>query len=196
MSVSNRREREQQMRREAILDSSRKLFNDRGFELTTIDAIASSAELGKGTIYSYFSSKEEIYIAMLDRELSILKENMRKAVSDSNTAVEALENLYSTFLHHHKEYHLTETLFVQTDDQRFIRLGGLLSNLRQRATEWVQLVGGVLKWGIERNELVDCDVEKMAKVIIGMILGITLQQRMVRSRIIWRSIVLHYLSWY
>jgi AcrR family transcriptional regulator len=178
MSVSDRREREQQMRREVILDSARRLFTEKGFDQTTVDAIASYAELGKGTIYSYFSSKEEIYIAMLDRELNILKENMRKAVANSKTAIEALNNLYTTFIRHHKDHHLTETLFIQTDDQRFIRLGGLLTNLRERASEWVQLVGGVIKWGIEQGELVSCNVEKVSQVMIGIILGVTIQQSM------------------
>jgi hypothetical protein len=93
-------------------------------------------------------------------------------------AVEALGNLYNTFIRHHKEHHLTETLFIQTDDQRFIRLGGLLADLRERASEWVQLVSGVIKWGIEQGEIVQCDVEKVSEVIIGMILGVTVVQSM------------------
>jgi hypothetical protein len=58
MTVATRREREQHMRRETILDAGRKLFKDKGFEATTVDEIAALAELGKGTIYSYFKSKD------------------------------------------------------------------------------------------------------------------------------------------
>ena len=178
MTVSARREREQIMRREAILDSARKLFTDNGYESTTVDAIAAKAELGKGTIYSYFSGKEEIYLAILERELTILHNNMQKAVETSSTAAEALSNLYAAFIRHHKEYHLPESIFVQVGDQRFIRLDGLLSKLREQASGWVQMISAVVKRGIESGELICCDVEKVAKCIIGMILGITVQASM------------------
>ncbi len=63
MSVTKRRLRVQMMRRDLILDAAGKLFQEKGYETTTIYEIAALAELGKGTIYSYFKSKEEVYIA-------------------------------------------------------------------------------------------------------------------------------------
>jgi AcrR family transcriptional regulator len=177
MGVSDRREREQLMRKEVILESARKLFADKGYDATTVDAIAASAELGKGTIYSYFSGKEEIYLAMLDQELQILHDNMKKTVESAATATDALSNLYGAFVRHHQEHHLIESIIVQVGDQRFIRLG-LLAKLRERTGDWVRTVGGIIQLGIDRNELVACDVEKMATSIIGLILGIIVQQGM------------------
>ena len=124
MTVATRREREQHMRRETILDAARKLFKDKGFEATTVDEIAALAELGKGTIYSYFKSKDEIYIAILETEFEVLKEWMNQAIANATSAVNALNNLYETFIQYNRERRgFIEAVFVQVDQQTSIRLG-------------------------------------------------------------------------
>ncbi|MGH6894531.1 MAG: TetR/AcrR family transcriptional regulator, partial [Dongiaceae bacterium] len=47
--------------RERIVRSARELFNRRGFEGTSVDAIMASAGLTRGGFYSYFRTKEELY---------------------------------------------------------------------------------------------------------------------------------------
>ncbi|WDE98301.1 TetR/AcrR family transcriptional regulator [Lentisphaera profundi] len=47
-------------KRELILNSASKKFKDKGFANTTISTIAKDANIGKGTIYEYFSSKEDL----------------------------------------------------------------------------------------------------------------------------------------
>lgn len=54
MTVAKRRERERLNRREMIIATAQRLFKKKGYELTTVEEIAAGAELGKGTIYSYF----------------------------------------------------------------------------------------------------------------------------------------------
>ena len=57
----NRKERERLFKKQEILDATIKIFAKKGFKATTLDEIAEKSEFGKGTIYNYFSSKEEIY---------------------------------------------------------------------------------------------------------------------------------------
>ena len=47
-------------KRDLILNSASRNFKDKGFASTTISAIAKDANVGKGTVYEYFSSKEEL----------------------------------------------------------------------------------------------------------------------------------------
>ncbi len=181
MTVASRREREQQMRRELILTSAQKLFEKKGYELTTVDEIAAEAELGKGTIYSYFKSKDEIYIAILEKGLDILRERMNKAEAGKKTAIETLYALYDTFIEYHQEKRgFIETLFVQVDEQILFHLGDLVRGLKNKSSEWVELVSRVLQKGIDNGEFVRFDVDKMSKTIIGMILGIIIQYEMGR----------------
>jgi AcrR family transcriptional regulator len=181
LTVANRREREQQMRREVIMTAAQKLFSQKGFELTTVDEIAGEAELGKGTIYSYFKSKDEIYIAILEKGLDLLRERMNGVIAEGKSATETLYGLYDTFIQYHRERRgLIETLFVQVDEQIFLHLGDLVRGLKNKSSEWVEMVSRVLREGIAAGEFVDFDVDKMAKTIIGLILGIIIQYEMGR----------------
>jgi AcrR family transcriptional regulator len=167
------------MRRETILDAGRKLFKDKGFEATTVDEIATVAELGKGTIYSYFKSKDEIYIAILETEFEVLKEWMNQAIAKATSAVNALNNLYETFIQYNRERRgFIEAVFVQVDQQSSVRLGDAVIGLREKSSEWAEMVTKVLQWGIERGEFDQFEVDKMAKTVIGLILGLIVQSEM------------------
>lgn len=179
MTVSGRRLREQQTRRHQILASAKQLFEEKGFDTTTVEAIAARAELGKGTIYSYFQSKDEIYIAILEEGLEILEDRMVAAIKRSTTAVEALQNLYDTFVaYHHERDGFIETLFLQVDRKDAIRLDSMVTGLQKKASVWLELVGSVLRRGMEAGEFKPLEIEPTARIIIGMIIGMIIQHEM------------------
>jgi AcrR family transcriptional regulator len=60
MGVSERRERERHERIQSIMDAALRVFAREGLRPATIDEIAGEAQLGKGTIYYYFSSKDAL----------------------------------------------------------------------------------------------------------------------------------------
>ncbi len=66
----SRRERKRQSTRQAIFDTAIRMFSEQGFNAPTIDQIAAVADVGKGTFYNYFASKEDLLVAfMLDLEI-------------------------------------------------------------------------------------------------------------------------------
>ena len=85
MGVAERRQREKQARRQAILDAARECFFKDGFEATTVSQITDRVELSTGTLYLYFKNKEEIYVSILEEGLDILYELM-KVCGDSSRA--------------------------------------------------------------------------------------------------------------
>jgi TetR/AcrR family fatty acid metabolism transcriptional regulator len=179
MTVAKRREREQSVRRELILATARRLFESKGFELTTVEEIAAQAELGKGTIYSYFKSKEQIYIAILEQGLDLLKERIEAVMQNPVSATDALHRMFDVFVEYHRERKgFLESLFLQVDQQQYFRLGELVGGLKNKALVWVELVAKILRWGIERGEFKQLDVHKTAQILIGMVLGLILQHGM------------------
>ncbi len=63
------RERKKRQTRKAILDAAVELFSSRGFEQTSIEQLARKAGVGKGTVYGYFATKQEIFLAFCEEEL-------------------------------------------------------------------------------------------------------------------------------
>jgi AcrR family transcriptional regulator len=63
--VASRRERKKIAARSQILSTAIGLFSRRGLDAVTIDEIAAAADVGKGTIYNYFATKEDIVVAFM-----------------------------------------------------------------------------------------------------------------------------------
>ena len=63
------REQKKNETRLALTEAALKLFSERGFEKTSIEDIAREAGIGKATVYGYFATKDEIFIAYCDDEL-------------------------------------------------------------------------------------------------------------------------------
>ncbi|HEV8240196.1 MAG TPA: TetR/AcrR family transcriptional regulator [Thermoanaerobaculia bacterium] len=61
MGIQERKEREFKRREKEILQAALRLFDGDDWELVTIERIAQEAEIGKGTVYLHFPSKEDIY---------------------------------------------------------------------------------------------------------------------------------------
>ena len=78
-----RKEREKRARELEILKAARELFLAKGFRETTLDEIAHAAEFGKGTLYNYFSSKEELFLGILRQALEEMYEIARASTAAS-----------------------------------------------------------------------------------------------------------------
>jgi AcrR family transcriptional regulator len=78
----NRRERQSAERRERLFRAALDLFARKGFAETTVEDITNAADLGKGTFFNYFPSKEHILLGFAEMQLAKLKaafEEMRSA---------------------------------------------------------------------------------------------------------------------
>jgi AcrR family transcriptional regulator len=65
MGIQERREREREARRRAVLDAARQLVRERGFAGTTTKEIARRCELSEATLFGYFQNKDEILTSLV-----------------------------------------------------------------------------------------------------------------------------------
>jgi AcrR family transcriptional regulator len=68
-------------RRAAILDAARVAFAETGYHETSLDAVAERAGVSKALLYEHFSSKRELYVAMLEIHVHELVERISEAVA-------------------------------------------------------------------------------------------------------------------
>jgi AcrR family transcriptional regulator len=59
-------------RRQQLLDVGRKLFAEKGFEGTSVEEIAHTAQVSKPVVYEHFGGKEGLYAVVVDREIAAL----------------------------------------------------------------------------------------------------------------------------
>ena len=107
MGVAERREREKEQRRQAILDAAELLFFKKGVEETTMDDVAEAAELSKGTLYLYFKNREDLYHGIYHRGLEVLKSYFEEALRSEGNGlrkVRAIGEAYYRFSQTHADY--------------------------------------------------------------------------------------------
>lgn len=107
MGVKERRQREREQRRNDIIDAAEQVFFSKGLANATMDEVAEVAELSKGTIYLYFRSKDELYLAIIYRGCLILRDMFTRAVNSVATGlqkVHAIGRAYHQFFREYTNY--------------------------------------------------------------------------------------------
>ena len=66
-------------RREEILEVATRIFAERGYPGTDVQVVADAAGIGKGTVYRYFPTKQDLFFAAVDRGLNVLKARIDEA---------------------------------------------------------------------------------------------------------------------
>ncbi len=79
-------------KREEVLDIASETFLSKGFDGTSINVMAREAGISKESIYRYFGSKEDLFLAVVERELEVYKNSMLDTIShfQGKTLKEAL----------------------------------------------------------------------------------------------------------
>jgi AcrR family transcriptional regulator len=91
--------------REAILDAALGCFAQTGYEGTSVDDVAAAAKKSVGTLYNYFPSKEQIFLALAMRELQSDLEAIRANLHAARSFDEALGCLFGYVLHGFRSGH-------------------------------------------------------------------------------------------
>lgn len=86
-----------------LIDVARQLFAKKGVENTTMNDIAEASQRGRRTLYTYFSSKNEIYKAVIESELNVLYGRLEEVTHRDIPADEKLILLAFTRLNAIKE---------------------------------------------------------------------------------------------
>jgi TetR/AcrR family transcriptional regulator len=116
MSIIERKEREKEHRKEEILDAAQKVFFEKELAAATMDEIAETAELSKGTLYLYYKSKEDMYLGVLMRGMEELHiEYERIGLSDISTVEKMvkLEKAYVDYFFKNRKF-FRMTNFLQS----------------------------------------------------------------------------------
>jgi AcrR family transcriptional regulator len=89
----NRRERHSAERRERLFRAALDLFVRKGFDETTVEDITNAADLGKGTFFNYFPSKEHILLAFGEMQLAKLQAAVEESRAKNETVHAFLRSL-------------------------------------------------------------------------------------------------------
>jgi TetR/AcrR family transcriptional regulator len=177
MGIASRREREREERRNAIVNAAQKIFLAKGVAGTTMDEIAAAAEVSKGTLYLYFKSKEELYIASSLQTLSRLVERYAAVAEQPGTGLEVLRALGTAYVDFARDNvdqfrlgmsWLVTGVVIDTDTPNYQVYRGLVQQLFRTAS-------GVIERGRQDGSIrPDVDAPMLAMQLWGGTVGVLL----------------------
>jgi AcrR family transcriptional regulator len=150
------------VREQQMLDAAVQMFSVNGYHETSMDAIAAEAQISKPMLYLYYGSKEELFGAVLNRELGRFVDAVRGDIDFTQSPKDLLRNAvvsYLTYIDANRASWIV--LYTQaTSSQTFAH------TVREGRDKIVDLVGRLLQSGT-RNPAPDTDFDMMAIALVG-----------------------------
>jgi TetR/AcrR family transcriptional regulator, repressor of fatR-cypB operon len=171
-----RKEREKRARQQDILKAARELFTAKGFRDTTLDEIAQKAEFGKGTLYNYFSSKDEIFHAIIDQAIEDSITMARECAAepgDARSRFTSYARKTMQFIRENGE--LLHVIFQELHGARKME-HTRLKDILDRSRTVTGTMGAVLRHDMDKGLLVQGDPARYVSLLDDMVRGFASKQ--------------------
>jgi AcrR family transcriptional regulator len=152
-------------KREEILAAASEEFSQRDFHQVLIDDVTARAGVGKGTVYRYFPTKEELFIAAVLRSLDEFHERFLRIFEAEAALEEILADAVSRMLAYFRGRAEFFAL-LQRYEHRLPRADA--ETWRQRRADAVSAVATALEREIGAGALRPCDTTLCAELFLGM----------------------------
>ena len=152
-----------------LVDVSRQLFAKMGVENTTMNDIALASKKGRRTLYTYFKSKEDIYMAVVESELDMLSDMMKRVAEKNISPDEKMIEMIYTRLDAVKEVVFRNG----TLRANFFRDIWRVEKVRKRFdAKEILLFKDVLREGVEKGVFRIDDIDMTAELVHYCVKGI------------------------
>jgi len=152
-------------RRQAIIDTSAPVFARRGYHATSTAELCAANDLGKGALYHYIGSKEELLAAIHDRvmdEVMVGADRVAEAGGSPSTQLARLGDELLDVIHRYPDH-------VWVFLHEFPALtGDRAEQFRVRRREYERRVETILQAGVQSGEFRDLDPRLTAMAWLGM----------------------------
>jgi AcrR family transcriptional regulator len=152
-------------RRQAIVDTSARLFARNGYHATGITELCEANDLGKGALYHYIGSKEELLAAIHDRVMDEVMQGAERVAQSGGSPSAQLAMLGEELLEVIHRYPDHVWVFLH----EFHALTGKNTDqFRDRRRQYERQVEGILQAGVDSGEFRDIDPWLTARAWLGM----------------------------
>src|SRR6185437_3990918 len=137
-------------RQQQVVYQAAKAFAKRGYDQTTMQELAASMDLATGTLYHYFSGKEELLTAICDQLMEPLLEQATELVAGDDDAVARLRALVRLWVAHVVEHR--DHMLVFQQERHLIESGERWRKVRTSRKAFERLAAGVLERAQPRGD--------------------------------------------
>jgi TetR/AcrR family transcriptional repressor of mexJK operon len=155
--------------RRDILHAAEVIFTRRDFHEVLMEDVAQECGVGKGTLYRYFPSKRELYLAVMFEGIEALRDDLRAALARPGAPVEKIECIVRCILRHFWDRRFFFALIHRNEHRPEDPEGR--EWLRRRA-EIVDIVQLTLEQAVAAGRMRSMNPRIAAEMLLGMLRGV------------------------
>lgn len=175
-AVARRENPVKELRERQIKEAALRLFSEQGFHNTTITQIAEAAELGKGTIYWYWRSKEDLAYSLVSDMLG----DFLALIEEARDSHGPVAGRFAALVEKVTELYYRETDYLRLLWKFRVDRGYIFSEeYREKVTSYYlrmrKALESLIAEGIEKGEFKEVDPGRMAFILLGVAEGLELE---------------------
>jgi AcrR family transcriptional regulator len=157
-------------RKQQIIEAATKSFSLFGYKATTMEQIAKLANVGKGTIYTFFKNKEDLLDAIISSLILEIKKSAEQAMDPNRPFSENVHRALYRILEFRQQHQLTAKLLQEVRNVGTAAVQEVMKKLDWAIIDYIR---EKIEIAIKKGEIRDCDAEitafLMLKVYIALI---------------------------
>jgi TetR/AcrR family transcriptional regulator len=152
-------------RKKLILEAAAKSFSLYGYKATTMDQVAKLANVGKGTIYTFFKTKEELFDDIINSLIADIRFEVESVLDETSSILDNVNNVLVR-IHAFRESHQLTIKLIQ--EERDMGTQTVVEAMQRVEQSIIQYMKGIIQKAIDKGEIKDCDPEVTAFVMLKM----------------------------
>lgn len=162
-------QRRKESRPGEIIEAAFELFAEKGFSATRMDEIALRAGISKGSLYNYFKSKEAIFEAVVSDDIIPIIDQLEQSIAANHVSSDELIHSFIHGMMVHIQGTRLEIIpkLIVSESGNFPELTKFF--VHQVIKRVRRIVEGIIQKGIENKEIIDCDPQVTARLLLAPI---------------------------
>lgn len=149
-------------RREEIMEAAEKSFTMFGYKATTMDQVAKIGNVGKGTIYTFFSNKEELFHSIVWQMVEEMRSVAEQGIKEDASFEDNAHAIIMQLLRFRETHQLYVKLIVEEKELRTPAVAEVLTSIE---TEILKFIQEKIERGKAKGELKPCNSELVAYLL-------------------------------
>jgi len=168
MLVKEEKIKRKEKKRERMLEVAAELFSKKNYHEVMMDDVARLTDVAKGTVYNYFSSKEELYFTIMSSKLENLNTSLKNKIASE---ISIIDSLHTYIIHLYMFMMKYQNFFLMYQKEYMNAQNEFCDELRGMSDELKSILSDVIYKGKRENQFRDVDESFTVKLVLGSIFG-------------------------
>jgi len=168
MLVESKKENKKNQKRKNIIEAAAVLFSQKSYHEVMMEDVAKLSSIAKGTVYNYFTSKEELYFSIMNLRMEKLTSSLQEKIQSEMSSIDSLHSfvihLYMFMMKYQSFFLMYQKESLKNDHELCAELVSLEKDLRN-------ILADIIRSGKTEDLFRDIDEGFAVDLILGSVYG-------------------------